>query len=225
MRIRSLYQGEVTVYDRSETAVVIGRPKIGVVVDIDLTPDDLASRPHARLFLEDGQWWIEDLGSRRGTRVDGREIKGLGKFPLSEASVIHVGATVLRLEETGTDADARAPSDSSETWRTSEDFGAPGSSDRPRTRSNITFRTAAGDTSAPSDISRALTISIVAPAADPLESSSSFQSHAVDRRGRLLYDMLLDFGSEKPLDIVLQRASRSADEFDSGRPTRCAASD
>jgi pSer/pThr/pTyr-binding forkhead associated (FHA) protein len=37
------------------------------------------SRPHARLWLEGGECWIEDLGSRRGTQVGGDEIRGRGK--------------------------------------------------------------------------------------------------------------------------------------------------
>ena len=54
--------------------VVVGRPKPGVVVDLDLTPDGQVSRRHARLTYEDGAYWIKDLGSKRGTWVDGQKI-------------------------------------------------------------------------------------------------------------------------------------------------------
>lgn len=33
------------------------------------------SRSHARLYCNDGDWWIEDLGSRNGTYVEGRAVR------------------------------------------------------------------------------------------------------------------------------------------------------
>jgi adenylate cyclase len=98
MRIRSTYRGNETLFDRSVDTIVIGRPKKHVTVDLDLTPDDMVSRPHAQITFRDDEWWIEDLGSRRGTKVDGREIKGIGRQRLRSECTICIGETVLRVE-------------------------------------------------------------------------------------------------------------------------------
>jgi pSer/pThr/pTyr-binding forkhead associated (FHA) protein len=58
-------------------SVILGRPDYEVEwkPDIDLSFDSKISRKHARLFFRDGHWWIEDVGSKRGTVVKGEEIK------------------------------------------------------------------------------------------------------------------------------------------------------
>ena len=38
--------------------------------------DPFMSKEHARIFLEEGQYYIEDLKSTNGTLLNGREIKG-----------------------------------------------------------------------------------------------------------------------------------------------------
>ncbi len=49
---------------------VIGRqPGCGLIIR-----DSRVSRRHAQLLQESGNWWIEDLGSRTGTRVNGRVV-------------------------------------------------------------------------------------------------------------------------------------------------------
>lgn len=55
--------------------------------------DPLVSRRHARIFPEDGAWYVEDLGSRNGTRVDGRPIER-ERLP---------GSSELRLNDAGPD--------------------------------------------------------------------------------------------------------------------------
>jgi hypothetical protein len=52
---------------------------------------------HARMWCEAGHWWIEDLESTRGTRLDGREIGGKGPCRLEPGAEIRVGATSLML--------------------------------------------------------------------------------------------------------------------------------
>jgi FHA domain len=37
--------------------------------------DPLVSRRHAEVRLDDGRWWVVDLGSRNGTRLDGRLVE------------------------------------------------------------------------------------------------------------------------------------------------------
>ncbi len=48
---------------------------IGRLPDCDITlPDRLVSRHHARLFQKDGTFWLEDLGSKNGTYVNGEPV-------------------------------------------------------------------------------------------------------------------------------------------------------
>ncbi|MBJ21934.1 MAG: FHA domain-containing protein [bacterium] len=49
--------------------------------------DPLVSRQHARVFHEDGAWYIEDLGSRNGTHIGNEAI---GRRALEEANVVRL---------------------------------------------------------------------------------------------------------------------------------------
>ncbi len=101
MRIRysHIHDGEERIFESPATSIVIGRSKAGqVTVDLDLSPDLAVSRPHARISFDNGSYWIEDLGSNRGTKVDEDEIKGRGKLPLRERSRICIGETMLFVE-------------------------------------------------------------------------------------------------------------------------------
>ncbi len=95
MRIHYTFQGSTKTFDRETTQVVIGRPKPGVEVDLDLSPDDTVSRPHARLWMEDGHWWIEDLRSSHGTKVNQQDIRYSGKSLLQAGDVVEIGVTRL----------------------------------------------------------------------------------------------------------------------------------
>jgi len=98
VRIRYRYRGNEKVFDQSSEAVVLGRPRPGVHVDIDLSPDLRVSRPHARILTEDGLYWIEDLGSANGTEVDGQPIKGKGKLRLEPGQTIRISDTTIEVE-------------------------------------------------------------------------------------------------------------------------------
>ena len=43
---------------------------------LDLRPDERVSRQHARISMRNGSFWVEDLGSRNGTIVNGKVIDG-----------------------------------------------------------------------------------------------------------------------------------------------------
>lgn len=77
--------------------LLLGRPdeEEGVRPDVDFTPDFHVSRRHARLSRREGVWWIEDLRSTGGTRVDGEEIQGF-ENPVKLLPGVHVqmGKTV-----------------------------------------------------------------------------------------------------------------------------------
>lgn len=75
-----------------ESGVLLGRnPECALVLD-----DEFASGRHARIFLHDGAWCVEDLGSTNGTFVDNRRLEG-GAQPLAEGTPLRIGNTVLEL--------------------------------------------------------------------------------------------------------------------------------
>jgi pSer/pThr/pTyr-binding forkhead associated (FHA) protein len=98
VRIRYRYRGNERLFDQSVESVVIGRPRAGVHVDIDLTPDLRVSRPHARISFADGQYWIEDLNSANGTAVYGQPIGGLGIARLEAGQKIAISDTIIEVE-------------------------------------------------------------------------------------------------------------------------------
>ncbi len=98
MRIICNYKGKESIFDSTKTQIVIGRPKPGVTVDLDLTPDQSASRPHAQIWEVEGKYWIEDLNSMRGTQINGEEIHGKARRQLREGETIRVGETTLRMD-------------------------------------------------------------------------------------------------------------------------------
>jgi adenylate cyclase len=53
---------------------------------------------HARIWEENGTYWVEDLNSTRGTRVNGVEIKGRGQQQLHPDDSILVGQTTLKID-------------------------------------------------------------------------------------------------------------------------------
>lgn len=98
MQIVCSYQGKTVVFDCDTTAAIIGRSGLGTPVDLDLSPDQHVSHRHARVWVEDGEYWIEDLDSRGGTEVSGEKIKGRGKWRLQRGNIILIGQTKLRVE-------------------------------------------------------------------------------------------------------------------------------
>jgi Inner membrane component of T3SS, cytoplasmic domain len=57
--------------------------------------DDYASSRHARLFPQDGQWIVEDLGSTNGTYLDRQKVTQ--PTPVPTGVPIRIGKTVLEL--------------------------------------------------------------------------------------------------------------------------------
>jgi two-component system, cell cycle response regulator len=66
LRMDGIQAGEVT--SLTILPCVIGRhPSCQLIID-----DPSVSRRHARIFLQGGELWLQDLGSRNGTFIDGR---------------------------------------------------------------------------------------------------------------------------------------------------------
>jgi pSer/pThr/pTyr-binding forkhead associated (FHA) protein len=59
--------------------------------------DDYASTRHARLFPQDGQWIVEDLGSTNGTYLDRQKVTQPTPVPVGVP--IRIGKTVLELRK------------------------------------------------------------------------------------------------------------------------------
>ena len=59
-------------------------------------PDETASLEHALLHLRDGQWWLEDLDSRNGTRLNDTPIHA--PAPVVPGDIISVGHVKLKVE-------------------------------------------------------------------------------------------------------------------------------
>ncbi len=84
--------------------VVVGRSK-----DADLTVDDSSvSRRHARFYRADDVWFVEDLGSRNGTELNGRRVAGAER--VGSGDVVAVGSVRLRIGD-GPDASSPKPTD------------------------------------------------------------------------------------------------------------------
>lgn len=87
-----LQQGQSTTYALGGSEAVIGRhPECSVHVD-----SNMVSRRHARVFIENEAWFIEDLGSGNGTVVNGQRIAS--RMPLKHEDRIKLGPILFRFE-------------------------------------------------------------------------------------------------------------------------------
>jgi pSer/pThr/pTyr-binding forkhead associated (FHA) protein len=81
-----------TIVPLGTSAVLIGRaPSNTLVLD-----DDYSSSRHARVFQQDGQWFVEDLGSTNGTYVADQRVEAA--VPLPTGTPVRVGQSVLELQ-------------------------------------------------------------------------------------------------------------------------------
>ncbi len=82
-----------TTIDLGEYPVTIGRANDATLVVVD----DYASSRHARIFAQDGQWIVEDLGSTNGTYLGRTRLTQ--PTPLPPGVPIRIGKTVLELRK------------------------------------------------------------------------------------------------------------------------------
>lgn len=82
-----------TVINLTEMPITIGRANDATLV----LNDDYASSRHARLFPQDGQWIVEDLGSTNGTYLDRSKVTRPTPVPLGVP--IRIGKTVIELRK------------------------------------------------------------------------------------------------------------------------------
>jgi pSer/pThr/pTyr-binding forkhead associated (FHA) protein len=73
-----------------EKQIIVGRSS-----DLDMVlVEDMVSRKHARIAMQQDQIWIEDLGSTNGTFVNGEKIK---RARLKEGDRVLIGTSILKL--------------------------------------------------------------------------------------------------------------------------------
>jgi hypothetical protein len=80
-----------TSIDLAQQQITLGRANDATLV----LNDDYASSRHARIFPQDGQWIVEDLGSTNGTYLDRQKVTRPMTVPLGVP--IRIGKTVLEL--------------------------------------------------------------------------------------------------------------------------------
>lgn len=98
MRIVLCYRDAETTLEIAGNDFFIGRAHENSPLLLDLSADKSVSRLHARIWKENGAYWIEDRQSAHGTLLNNVQIKGIGKKPIQEGDLIVVGETTLCLE-------------------------------------------------------------------------------------------------------------------------------
>jgi len=80
----------------AQPEVILGRAPLS---DHTL-PDEAVSARHALLSFHDGQWWVQDLGSRNGTRLNAAPVT----LPtvLADGDEIRCGGTLVSIALVGT---------------------------------------------------------------------------------------------------------------------------
>lgn len=74
------------------SSILIGRaPSCTLVLD-----DDYSSSRHARIFPQNGAWYLEDLGSTNGTYVGEQRISGI--IPLQPGMAVRIGQSAVELQ-------------------------------------------------------------------------------------------------------------------------------
>jgi hypothetical protein len=91
---KDILQEEVLFNDE----IVIGREEGGVDVDLDLRFDRWVSHRHARVWVRDGACWLEDLGSRNGTSVNGVAMEPRSARMIDASDEITIGETKVHVD-------------------------------------------------------------------------------------------------------------------------------
>ena len=88
-----LQGGQAVPHELDGDEILIGRhPDCGVQLE-----SNAVSRRHARVFIQDGRYLIEDLGSGNGTSVNGQTIEAA--TPLNSDDRIKLGPVLMRFED------------------------------------------------------------------------------------------------------------------------------
>ncbi|MDA1053045.1 MAG: FHA domain-containing protein [Planctomycetota bacterium] len=90
------------------TSIPVGR----VATDGITVRDDRCSRVHCEFYLQGAEWFLRDLGSRNGTRLNGETIQVA--TPVKSGDIIRIGKTKLMFtRDLANVVDAAEPDDDS----------------------------------------------------------------------------------------------------------------
>jgi pSer/pThr/pTyr-binding forkhead associated (FHA) protein/S1-C subfamily serine protease len=90
--LKLLEKGSQKSYRIESAEVVVGRdPSVGIVLEGDASKT--VSGRHARFFMEDGKWFVEDVGSRNGTYIGTRKLEPGARHQLTPGDTIGLGLT------------------------------------------------------------------------------------------------------------------------------------
>ena len=95
MRIFYTYRGTRRTAAFPPGEILAGRLSETIRPELDLSSDINVSRRHARIWESGGQVWIEDLGSRAGTFVNGQ--RSSGAVAILPGDTVSLGDTVLQI--------------------------------------------------------------------------------------------------------------------------------
>ena len=83
----------------NQSELIVGRAHKNMVPDINLTPHGGTkggvSRRHGRLFRQDDQWYLEDLGSTNGTFINGSRLQPNKAVSIKEGDKLRFGQIEL----------------------------------------------------------------------------------------------------------------------------------
>ena len=101
LRLSTTLNGEVRQWVLERAPVSLGRASGNTIQLLDNT----VSKAHAELARAGERWTIRDLGSRNGTRVNGRD--AVGPLPIAAGDRVEVGHVLLSVSETERDEPTR----------------------------------------------------------------------------------------------------------------------
>jgi hypothetical protein len=89
------HDGRKEVYPLNLGKTTIGRKEYNDIVLED--PEQFISRQHVYIISRQGRYFVADTNSCNGTRLQGKEIKGMGEVPLNEGDTIEIEGLELIL--------------------------------------------------------------------------------------------------------------------------------
>ena len=94
--------GYLTCQGRDSAETATERYQLGAITTLGrsasnsiVVNDDFASAEHARIVLDDGQWWLEDRRSKNGTRLNSAVIDQ--RSILADGDLIGIGKLSFRM--------------------------------------------------------------------------------------------------------------------------------
>jgi pSer/pThr/pTyr-binding forkhead associated (FHA) protein len=96
--------GRLIVIERGQTELLPGQSiPLSVITGIGRAPtntvvlgEPFASNEHARLYRRNGRWWLEDLGSRNGTLLNGERLRACTIVVTGD--LVGIGGVQMRIE-------------------------------------------------------------------------------------------------------------------------------